>query len=196
MPDIFPQYLAYESDLVLDGTTDDVTLQEKIDFPVVVNDGGKLLVQEIIAAEVDLSGRPVATGTAGTVEEVLEAYSFTISKPSADHIVVTPHATAPEGQTIGNVNVIDRMQRSELIEMVTGSEGITATTGPYQHSWTRGGLGQILPQNHIWFNLYVKVLNPAFVGFKVGVKIWYRQRPMKQDEAMGLLASRIQLTDE
>lgn len=187
MPDIFPQCINLELDV-----TNDVILQQRIEFPLVVADTSKRLLQELIAWEVDYTA--LGTFTQGAQDETIQAtISLTLSKPASTEIVCEFGASVGTGQTIGNTNVIDRLQFIQVAEDDgTSAYNFFSLGGPIVKSLNRGGLGVLLPQDHLWVNVYASVDSFDTQHIPIGIRLWYRQRPIKADEFLGLLASRTQ----
>lgn len=192
MPDIFPQALNWEGDLDGTGTPTVFSLQQRLDFPIVVVDTSKRIINELLRWEVDLSGQ---TGTAEFSTQTepsteLWAGSLTLSRPAATDILTT----TTTGESQGNTNVIDRFQSLYVIPLTDSA--VASRSGPYKSDLTVGGLGVLIPQEYVWLNLHgVNTLGGTGTA-RVGVRIWYRQRTIKTDEYLGLLASRMQLTTD
>lgn len=176
MPDYFPQALSFQDTFTF--VAGDSVDHVRLPFPIVQADTTKRLIQEILAWELDLSEL-----NHHTVTSLLIAASLTLNA-QADSAVQTLSTNQATSQTLGDVNVIDRFQTFKT-DAEFGS--------PIYVSLVRGGLGMIIPQEFIWFNLAI-TSDSAATDVKVGLRVWYRQRSVpNRDELLGLLASRTQL---
>ena len=184
MPDVFPQCLSFQ-DQMPEVANSGSSLSVKLQFPIIMTDTSKLLIQELLLWEIDLSGN---INSVTTSKGVQFAASLSLGPNSSPHISgTTPDPIA--FQTIGHTNIIDRFQIDSALEAVTP---LYSQSGPFSRSLTKGGLGMILPQDHIYLNLEYALATDESIPL-VGVRIWYRQRTVKESEYAGLLASRIQL---
>jgi hypothetical protein len=192
MPDIFPQSICFETDLTV--TSAATELIQKVDFPLVVVDTTKRLINELLAVDVDYSGmRGSDEFTAQTEPDgMVIAFAVSLSQMASDDIFCAEtNAGAATGQSVGNTNIICRHQEFRVTPLTTSVS--RSYIGPVRLSTQVGGLGMLIPQEFVWLNFRATGQSATYTT-KLGVRLWYRQRTVKADEYLGLLASRMQLT--
>lgn len=176
--DIFPQSLTFQ-----EPGQSGLFKHTRLDFPVILANTSKRLIQELIGWEIDngFINQPPGAGNNNRLIACLSLAEQTDAQTGTN-------ASGLDEQTIGDVNVIDRFMVQTVSEV--GSTPTLSMASPVFRSLMRGGVGTLLPQNHIFVNTK---WNSDTANVPIGVRIWYRQRTVDDSEFLGLLASRTQL---
>lgn len=186
MPDVFPQALNVTSQL-----SDDTPVIQRIDFPLVVGDTGKRIINEITDIEYDFGSMASFDSAQASAIFHNQVALVTLSQPESSEIVPTAASGSGTGLTIGDTNVVDAYRASGYLES-DGTNVIGLFHSPVFKTINKGGLGMLIPQDHVWLGLYFSFSEAESNVHKVGIRIWYRQRTVKAEEFLGLLASRTQ----